>query len=368
MEKTKKWFRLLAFFPIVFVIAFLNIRADPVLIFHNFGETAAEELLAGNEVYFISVNAQGRSCKKTLVENMPKHVDCITVGPSLSWTISTSNVGTNSYYNLSEGQYNYFDYMAIFGLLDYNEIVFDKLILCIDSDFYDEERIDVIRDYNVWIKYSEYMENLLLYNQKASLNDTSGKNFDYYYSIVSQVLSPTYFNSSLSLVRENYKALMKYPLYGTVHDETTASFMHYQTDGSRVYPSEYDKRTAGFIKEQCESYPIEGRFAKGRHMPDFHKSMFIKLIEYLLDKNVKIEFFLCPPAPTLYDRLKNDPDADQYYLYDEIEAFAKELSFQYDIKITGSYNPYDYGIQDGDYYDARHMRPETIDKYFDFIF
>lgn len=365
MEKTKKWLRLLAFLPIMCIIAFLNIWADPVLIFHNFGKSAAEALLAGNEVYFISVNAQGRSCKKTLIESMPKHVDCITVGPSLSWTISTSSVGTNSYYNLSEGQYNYFDYMAVFGLLEYNEIVFDRLILCMDSDFYHEARIDEIRDYNVWKEYSDYMESIL-YNKKATLNDISGKNVDYYYSIVSQVLSPTYFNSSLSLVRDNYNALMKYPIFGIVCDETTASFMHYQTDGSRVYPREYNNRTDTFVKEQCEIYPIESRFAKGQHIQDFRKTMFIKLVEYLLDKGVTIEFFLCPPAPALYDRVKNDPDADQYYLFDEIEAFTKDLSLLYDIKITGSYNPYDYGIQDGDYYDPRHMKPEKVDEYFDF--
>ena len=43
------------------------------------------------------------------------------------------------------------------------------------------------------------------------------------------------------------------------------------------------------------------------------------------------------------------------------------MSNKYDLKITGTYNPYELGIKDENFYDSRHVRRELMGEFFDFI-
>ncbi len=42
------------------------------------------------------------------------------------------------------------------------------------------------------------------------------------------------------------------------------------------------------------------------------------------------------------------------------------MAKKYNLKITGSYNPYNLDMEDKDFYDARHVRHELLGTYFDF--
>ena len=42
------------------------------------------------------------------------------------------------------------------------------------------------------------------------------------------------------------------------------------------------------------------------------------------------------------------------------------MADDYSIKITGSYNPYNVGITDADFWDSRHVRHDRLDSFFDF--
>ena len=54
-------------------------------------------------------------------------------------------------------------------------------------------------------------------------------------------------------------------------------------------------------------------------------------------------------------------------MLDEIEAYAREVADEYDIKLTGSYNPYKVGISDADFWDARHIQHDKLSEFFDFM-
>lgn len=97
-----------------------------------------------------------------------------------------------------------------------------------------------------------------------------------------------------------------------------------------------------------------------------NKAYFDKLIKYLTDQGIEIEFFLCPLCPTLWDRLAIGITDCQYYILDEIESHVREIAGKYNIKVTGSYNPYTVGISDEDFWDSRHIRDDRLDIFFDF--
>ena len=46
---------------------------------------------------------------------------------------------------------------------------------------------------------------------------------------------------------------------------------------------------------------------------------------------------------------------------------ANEISNKYDLKISGSCNPYELGINDEYFYDSRLVRREYLGEFFDFI-
>ena len=343
----------------------INVYVDPAGIFHDTAQFVTDELIAGNDVYFTMGNGNERANKKCLIQNMPKYVECITVGPSLSMGIRSAHVGTSSYYNLSASGLNYYDYMAIFGLLNYNNVKFSKVIICVDSYFFDEHIIAREKRYNMWEEYAYCMEDLLNSSNKVIEPKTDLK-LNVFYTKLTQMVSPSYFRSSLSFLAKYYRELIKGIRCGVVQDEFTASFAHYKSDGSWVYAMEFINNKVDYVIKESNKYNITEQFGKGLHPSETRKKMFIKLIKYLIANNVKIEFFLCPPAPALWDRVTNRKEAQNYYMFDEIEKFANEIAEEYNIKLVGTYNPYNINIQNEDYLDARHIRQEKLCRYFDF--
>ena len=372
IEKTKKWFRLLAFIPLLAGIMSVNMYFDPDDIFHDAAQFITDGLMAGNDVYFVMDSCNERANKKCFIQNMPKHVDCIAVGPSLSMGIRSEHVGTSNYYNLSASRLSYYDYMAVFGLLNYKNVKFDKVILCVDSYFFDESIIAREQGYRIWEEYAHHMEDLLNNKDKISTPENYSTFSIVYAKLtqIAQMVSPSYFKSSLKFLPKHYRAILKYMIdgkrYGIVSDETTASHAHYKPDGSWVYSLAFIQNTVDFVIKKSDSYNIPAQFGKGLHPSEPRKKMFIKLIQYLMANNVKIEFFLCSLPPVLWDRVTKGKDAQDYFMFDELEKFANDVAKEYNIKLVGSYNPYNIGIQNEDYLDARHIRNEKLEQYFDF--
>ena len=54
-------------------------------------------------------------------------------------------------------------------------------------------------------------------------------------------------------------------------------------------------------------------------------------------------------------------------LLPEADCFIRQYASDHNIRVTGSYNPYELGMSDADFYDARHVRREKLGVYFDFV-
>ena len=358
MNKLKMW-RLLAFVPAIALLAGINYYEDPANIFHDSNKEMAAELLGGKAVYFGSGNGDERKVKQYVIEGMPKHVECLTIGPCLSMTVNKENVGTEDYYNLSVSGLNYTDCMAEFALLDLNEIEYDRVILCVDSYFFDEAFALGSRNQD-FIPYAEYMIKKFDGEDPEAPQKSVLTTCKTYFE---QAFSLTYFQASLNLIKKNRSLFLKSKRWGIMNDET-ADYAHYENDASYVYALEYRLNTTDNVVAEATGYDIETEFAHNKHLSDYYKDRFRMLIEYLDNKGVEIEFFYCPICPTLWDRRAKN--ADEYFLLEEIEAYGHEIAAEYNIKETGSFNPYNIGITDDDFWDARHLKQSSIDEKFDF--
>lgn len=358
----KRWFHLFAIVPLIGILLVTNIYEDPANIFHNDSVSIANAILDGNATYFESGNGDERAVKLALIEGMPKHVECITIGPSLSMGIRNFNVGTDSYYNLSASSLNFYEYLAEFGLLQINDVHADRVIFCVDTYFFDENMYLQGSINDDMMKYAAYMQELLDGN---SPNIPSKNTWEDLRVQLEQAFSITYFQSSVAFIQSNNSYKLPNKRWGIV-DENTENFAHYLSDASWVYDLPYRSRTAEEVLTESDQYNIEKQFSKGEHISEYSMEIFNKLIDYLQGQGTVVEFYLCPLSPALWDRMESNSDADKYFILDEVETFALKVANEKGIKVTGSYNPYNVGITNADFLDARHVRHDMLEKYFDF--
>lgn len=360
MKSNMRWFRLLLFLPLFLVLCGINYYEDPANIFHDYSEDVAAALLNGEEAYFGSGNGDERSVKMHMIKGMPRQVECVTLGPSLSMGIRKQNVGTESYYNLSASGLNFNDFMAEIALLELHDIKFDRVIFCVDSYFFDDAFATKARNAAL-TPYAEYMLKVL--DGEEAVAPEESDRIDIIKMQIEQAFSITYLQSSFEFIKSNGSALLKEKRWGII-DQSTKDLAHFVCDGSWVYDADYRDNTVEDVINDANNYNIERQFAYDRHLSEYYKAYFEKLIQYLLDNKVSVEFYLCPLCPTLWERL--EADRDHYFILDEIESFAKEVANDYDIKITGSYNPYNVGVTDADFWDYRHIQHDRLDNFFDF--
>lgn len=351
--------KILVVLPMVLVLTGVNVYVDPANRFHDPAPEIANAILEGKQPYFTSANGDERKMRQVMIENMRDTVECITIGPSLTMEIDSTMAGTDDYYNLSVSAMNYNDYLAMFALLELNEIHYDRVILCVDSYFFDDSYIT-----DSWnpgfMKYAEYMEARLDGREAPEINN--GINMQDLQNDLLLLFSVTYFQSSLDYVKNNDSFLSHGNRWGLA-DETDTAVSHYMPDGSSVFGDSDRNRTLQDVLNEAEDFDIQSKFAYERHLDDYHKNRFTQLIKYLNERDVSVELFLCPVCPAVWDRVMEDKE--HYYMWDEIEELATGLAAEYDLKITGSYDPYKAGVESTDYYDARHVRREALQRIFE---
>lgn len=350
--------KLLVFLPIPVFMAIVTYLVDPAGLFHDESKEIAQSMLAGNNTLFWNGNVNERNVKQQLIVNMPEHVECIAVGPSLVMGVSQTDAGTDSFYNLGESGADFYDILAQFGLLELNKKQYDRVIFCVDSYFFDETLNKTFTRNKELKPYAQYMLRLLD-GQEGSMPSNDNSPISNYKLLI----SPSSFQSALTLAKKNgLGTYLSNNKRWMVVDNSFYEYSYYRPDGSWVYSSEIQNYDEQNVIQDAKAYNIEKQFSKGRHLGSYPQETFEKLIRYLQARNVRVDLYLCPLAPALWDRI----DQRNYYVLNELEDFAHEVSQKYHLKLTGSYNPYKLGIHDKDFYDSRHVRHELLSTYFDF--
>ena len=361
MKSFNKWLRIMVFLPIPVVMALVNYIVDPANIFHDYAQNIVNSMVAGNNTWILNENVNERKVKQLLIEKMPNEVDCIAIGPSLIMGVRDSDAGEKIFYNLGESAADYYDILAQFGMLDAKGTKYKRVILCVDTYFFDENMYKSSSRNKAFKLWSDYMLGILDGKQlPVPINDNNNNLMSY--EEWKNLFSVAYLQQSFNAIKEIGR-LDAYigDRWGVVDDLNTEAY--YRPDGSYVYSKKYQTKGVEFTREHAQSYNIQKQFAKGVHLKTKEKETFEKLIQYLLNRNIAVELYLCPVAPSLWDRIS---DNNEYPSIPELEEFAHSMSQKYSLKITGSYNPYKLHMTDEDFYDCRHVRHELLSKYFDF--
>lgn len=353
----KKWIGL-----IVFLLLFLllltgtNYIADPGNQFHYFYDDLTEAILNGDSVQILSNNSDEREICKLLIEQMPKDVDCVALGPSLALTIQQDMTGEASFYNLAMSAADYYDFMATAGLMEANGVKPERIIICFDSRLFDEEIIAGDGRHDKLMDYALYMEGVLQ-GQVMSVPDgtSTGLQRDY-----SQLFSVSYFQYSIEFLKQNGLDSAFGPRWQVVGEDCTES--RYLPDYSIQYGVGQEAVTEEAVAEHARTYWMEGNVTPGAHISEEKRESFELLIKHYREQGIEVDLYLCPFAPSLWGRI----GGEQYPILSEMEAYADELADKYDVRIIGSYDPTVVEVSDADYYDCRHLRHSAMETYFDF--
>lgn len=355
----KQWIKLCIFImPMLLILVITNFCVDSANLFHDVSKGVSESILDGERVYITSGNLDERDVKANLIINMPESVDCVAVGPSLVMGINQEITGNDSFYNLGVSRAGYYDILAQFGLMKvYNKKV-DRVIFCVDSVFFDPQIDQNDRRFEALQEYAQYME-YILNSEEATIPEKNGTGI---LDNWTQLFSLTYFQTSMSIVKANGVGCFVEDRYGICEEDYPGAY--YMSDASWIYPIEYQQLTVDFVESDAEQRGenFAGVITPNAYMDEKRIEMFVKLVEYLKGKGIEVEFYLCPFSPSLWERV----DWTQYPIIAELESFIRTYAEENKIKVTGAYNPYELGMTDEDFLDARHVRREALEKYFDF--
>lgn len=366
--KMCKLLRLFSGIPLVFLLIFTNIYQDPAGVFHDDSMEIANAILSGKAARSITGNANERAIKQIIIENMPNDINCVAVGPSLIMSIGKETVNEASFYNLGVSGADLYDVLAQFAIMEKNNKTPKRVLICFDTFLFDEEIYEAQSARNEdLISYTEYMLDLLEVERDATDNQTFQAvkyNINNLKTYLKQAFSPTYFQAAINQIVENQSFTLPSQRWMIVDSVLDEKHSFYSADGSWNYSISYRSNDVNYVREQCSNYSIEGYFAYDRHISQYSVNIIDKLIEYLAEKGVEVELFICPLPPSLWDRVESD--RAHYYYLDEITDYALSLSDRMNIDIVGTFNPYEIGIMDDDYYDSRHIKRERIRDYFIF--
>ena len=361
MKKTR-WLRLLFVIPLICLLVGTNIYEDPANIYHDESKEIARAIAGGKAAYSASGNGNEREVKHNLIMLMPDEVDCVAVGPSLVMGVNKEITGAGRFFNLGVSGSNLYDILAQFGLMDIYGKKTKRVIFCVDAYFFNEAfyASNNLPCVNL-MPYSDYMLEVLKGNKPQHIEENKENPIK---TKIEQAFSISYFQASRDQVLLNHTYIMSDYRWGIIGPGFDGSKPFYGTDASWTYAKSYQDNGVEFVLEQCKKYDIDVQFVADKHISQYSKEVFEKLIAYLLDQGVEIQLFLCPLAPGLWDRIEKDKN--HYPILDEISVFAEDISSKYELNIIGSYNPYELGMSNKDFYDARHIRRELLGKYFDF--
>lgn len=355
-EKFRTWLRLLiVIIPLLGFLIFVNCFFDPANIFHDVSRPIADSLMSGKATFITSGNMNERLVKQYMIEDMPDRVDCITIGPSTILGIRKEHTGAESYYNLGVSGADFYDIMAQFALLDINKKKADRIIICMDTYSFNEALYQSLTRNAPWKPYARYMMEVLDGKQPGvPERDTSAERTEQF----RQMFSITYFQSCIEYIKAN--SSLQIPRWGVADEGYSGAY--YLPDGSIVYGSTKAEDTLGTVIDSANSYDLDYQFTAYGHCSVQSKTYFEKLIQYLQKQGTEVDLFICPLCPTLWDRC----DGEHYPIVQEVEDFAHEMAEKYNLRVIGSHNPYQVGITDGDYYDARHIKHDRMEAFFDF--
>lgn len=285
------------------------------------------------------VDLNERMLKEKLVElHKGDSIDYIIIGASRVMTISSDVFGGKVILNLGMSGSKIEDLIAVTQLCEDNNVSYNKVIIGAEPTYFNAKDGSTS-----WLYLKKYYDSFL---GKYNSNYTAPKNR-------LTLISLSYFQSNI----QTLPALIKGKRSINYVDSYINDGMTYRIDGSIYYSKDYRERPHHLIDEESRTWMHES-FNNYDNISFERVELFDRLVRVLLERGYDVIFFKCPYHPDFYSRIF------KIHGVVEGESLMDSIAQKYDINIIGSYNSEDVHFTNQSFYDAAHVRKESIDKLF----
>ena len=132
-------------------------------------------------------------------------------------------------------------------------------------------------------------------------------------------------------------------------------------DGSIYYPYKIRYKTNEEVKLDAVAFAKHNPYSLGKYDNLSNIQLFEDFINYLKFNKVDVILFLPPYNPISYDLLL---ESEKYNMILSAEKYLINFSKLKNVSLKGSYNPYEYGLINEDFFDAVHGRNQVFKQIF----
>ena len=352
----RRWFKfisciLICIALVVVLVVGVNVSVDAsYAISSNSYDEAAKLQLEGNTIAFPTSYKQ-RVFQSAVVSQMETMPENIVIGSSRGMYLGKKITGYEDIYNNCVFGNGMEDYYALLGLY-YRE--FGALPK------------HIIIEISPWVFYEDSEEFRWTENYEYR---TAAENF---YKVVTgeELKIPDQAENENMFVSLDY---FKYNV-DMIGVEGVSAFAHEEGHVS-TDSTEFADLPDGTIRyKSTREEPSEKRYMKVldgvgavtycdvdkmTEIGETKQGYFEAMIQYLLDNDIEVEFFLAPFSPTactyIYDQNTNP-------VFDVVEDYLYEYAQEYDIQITGHYDAREVGARNWYFMDFMHPDKTTIKR------
>ena len=353
-------YKLLLFLPIILSILFINYFIDPYNVFNNKTEKdIAQHLIKGGSVYADIYN--DRMVQKYLIFNKTNSHKLIVFGTSRTMTLNKDIFSDFSFFNYSVVMSTLGDILAIYEMLIESKKEPNIIILGVDPWFFNRsnqhDRFESIGSY-----YCNFVNRLNESNAKP--NDYSciiNPEIFYTFKTYVRLFSLEYFQHSITTLIKSNNQKKQFKIFENTDNNDAITIK--LPDGSLSYGTELKKISVLEVNSKVNTW-INSNIAE---LSDFYSidqkkwDIFTSSILFLDNRGIKVIIFLHSYHPIAYNFFKNNV---KYQTVIDVENKVRAWCKENDIPIIGSYDPTICGYDNSDFYDASHLRENSVESYF----
>lgn len=346
MVKSIGFKAILSIIPVLAIVVATNIVVDPANVIHNVAPEVAGYLLGGENVSLIKENFGMRELREEYLRRS-NQANVVVLGSSRSlqvrkWMLTEP---TESFYNASVANAQLELYQSLYAIFKEKKHLPKTIVFCCDHWLFDLPRVENVQTAaHINTGFSPF-----------KLSSLANRIIPTRYM---EMMSFSYFQSSLAFLRVNRSLLQFYPT-----KDTNDKNMLILADGGIQYDATIRQRSVEEVRRIVEmDLRINNAKKKGdptkfeeRKVDTKRIAAFETLLQTMKNDGVRVVLFLSPYHPLFYQNLPSLAASEQIF---------REVAARQNVDIIGAYNPEQIALTEADFFDYWHPTPEGLARFF----
>ncbi len=290
-----------------------------------------------------------RVLQKKYIQKLNSGKEIVVLGSSRVWLISSNLFPGQSFFNNGVAGASVQDFLSIINLYEERGYLPKTIILGLDPWLLNKNN-GAIR----WQSLVMETNQMLIKLGKEDLIRETSTPIEFKKNQLKELFSTKYFKESILNFNKKY--------YVTLEKE--GSYRTKLFDGSIGIEKGIRDRTAKDIDNRARDYVIAGvpyQLNNFHELDAYRINLLESLLQYLLDKDIQVIFFLPPYHPITYNLLQ-EKLGDK--IVEKTELYFLELAKKNNLEVIGSFDPEKLDLSNSDFYDGMHLTRKPIENMF----